>query len=106
MQQFKANFFKVLSHPIRIKILELLAEGDKTVNELQALVGSEGSTISQQLSILRAQNVVDTKKNGTRVIYSLREPLIIELLGVAKKIFNNHLISTINILNKVCESDL
>lgn len=103
MQKFKTDFFKALAHPLRIKILELLAEGDKNVNEIQGLVGCEGSAVSQQLTILRSKNIVTGTKDGTRVIYSLRDPLIIELLNIAKQIFNNHLINTITILDSMSE---
>lgn len=101
MQQFKADFFKALSHPLRIRILELLSEGEKNVNELQSLIGSEGSAVSQQLMVLRGKNIVVGKKDGNKVVYSLRDPMIIELLDVAKKIFSNHLIDTINMLDSV-----
>lgn len=105
IQRFKAEFFKALAHPLRIRILELLAEGDKSVNEIQSLVGSEGSAVSQQLTVLRAKNIVTGTKDGNRVIYSLRDPLIIELLQVAKKIFNNHLVDAITILDRFSESE-
>lgn len=101
MQQFKADFFKALSHPLRIRILELLAEGDKNVNELQSLIGSEGSAVSQQLMVLRSKNIVTGTKDGNKVVYSLSDPMILELLEVAKKIFSNQLINTINILDSV-----
>ncbi|MCB5239535.1 metalloregulator ArsR/SmtB family transcription factor [Niallia alba] len=104
IQQFKADFFKALAHPLRIKILEILAQGDKSVNEILELLELEGSAVSQQLSILRSKNIVIGNKEGNRVIYSLRDPAIIELLSVAKKIFNNHLIDTITILDKVNET--
>lgn len=55
IQQFKADFFKALAHPMRIRILELLSDGDKTVNELQSILGSEGSAVSQQLAVLRSK---------------------------------------------------
>ncbi|MGD8191359.1 ArsR/SmtB family transcription factor [Brevibacillus ginsengisoli] len=106
MQQFKAEFFKALAHPLRIRILELLAEGDKNVNEIQTLVGSEGSAVSQQLTVLRAKNIVVGTKDANRVVYSLRDPMIIELLAVARKIFNNHLIDTIEMLDKFNDSDV
>jgi DNA-binding transcriptional ArsR family regulator len=104
MQQFKADFFKALAHPLRIRILELLAEGDKNVNEIQTLIGSEGSAVSQQLTVLRAKNIVYGTKDGNRVIYSLRDPMIVELLSVAKQIFNNHLVDTISLLDKIGEN--
>lgn len=105
MQRFKAEFFKALAHPLRIKILELLADGDKNVNEIQSLIGSEGSAVSQHLTVLRAKNIVTGTKDGNRVIYSLRDPMIIELLHVARQIFNNHLINTITMLDKLADSE-
>ncbi|MEX2462347.1 MAG: metalloregulator ArsR/SmtB family transcription factor [Paenibacillaceae bacterium] len=95
---FKTEFFKALAHPMRIRILELLSEGNKNVNELQSILGSEGSTVSQQLSVLRNKNVVNGIKDGTSVVYSLRDPLIKDLLMVAKAIFDNHLVDTISLL--------
>jgi DNA-binding transcriptional ArsR family regulator len=100
LQQFKADFFKALAHPLRIRILELLAEGDKNVNELQTIIGTEGSAVSQQLSVLRSKNIVYGTKDGNRVLYSLRDPMIIDLLSIARQIFNNHLIDTISMLDK------
>jgi DNA-binding transcriptional ArsR family regulator len=105
LQRFKADFFKALAHPLRIRILELLADGDKNVNEIQSLLGSEGSAVSQQLTVLRAKNIVSGTKDGNRVIYSLRDPMIIELLQVARQIFNNHLVDTISMLDKFSESE-
>jgi DNA-binding transcriptional ArsR family regulator len=54
IQLFKTEFFKALAHPMRIRILELLCEGDKNVNELQSILRSEGSAVSQQLAVLRS----------------------------------------------------
>lgn len=101
MQRFKADFFKALAHPLRIRILELLSEGDKNVNEMKNLIGSEGSAVSQQLAVLRNKNIVMGRKEGNQVIYSLRDPMIVELLGVARQIFNNHLVDTISMLDKI-----
>lgn len=105
MQRFKAEFFKALAHPLRIRILELLSEGDKNVNELQALVGSEGSAVSQQLTVLRAKNIVIGTKEGNRVIYALRDPMIVELLAIARRIFNNHLVDTMTMLEKLNDGE-
>lgn len=99
--QFKAEFFKALAHPLRIRILELLCEGDKNVNELQTILGSEGSAVSQQLAVLRNKNVVYGLKDGTSVIYSLRDPLIKDLLVIAKQIFDNHLVDAISLLEVI-----
>lgn len=101
VQQFKAEFFKALAHPMRIRILEVLSEGEKTVNEIQSILGSEGSAVSQQLAVLRSKNVVSSVKEGTSVIYSLRDPLIKELLAVAKQIFDKQLVSAISMLEDI-----
>lgn len=101
LQSFKAEFFKALAHPMRIRILEVLSEGSRTVNELQVILGSEGSAVSQQLAVLRGKNVVYGIKDGTNVIYSLRDPLIKELLQVAKQIFDNHLVDAISLLENM-----
>lgn len=105
LQQFDAEFFKALGHPLRIQILELLESGDKNVNELQTLLEvEESSIVSQQLAVLRAKNIVVGNKEGTKVSYTVKDPTVFELLAVARKIFNNHLIDTISMLEKIKES--
>ena len=106
MQHFKADFFKALAHPLRIRILELLVDGSKSVNEIQSCLEKEGSAVSQQLSVLRAKNMVYGTKEGKKVYYALRDPLIIELLDVARTIFNNHLINTISRLEEMTENEM
>lgn len=103
MQQFKADFFKALAHPLRIRILEVLAAGEKSVSEIQNSVNSEGSAVSQQLSVLRAKNIVVGTKKGKSVIYSLRDPSLVQLLDAAREIFNNHLIDTLSMLEEMDE---
>ena len=103
VHQFKANFFKTLSHPARLAILEHLRGGEKSVNELQALLEADQSSISQQLARLRNGNLVDTRKDGTTVYYAVRDPLIFKLMDVAREIFNNHLISHQELLQQVSE---
>lgn len=105
LQSFKADFFKALAHPLRIRILELLVEGEKSVNEIQSLLEKDGSAVSQQLSVLRAKNIVYGTKDGKKVYYALRDPKIIELLDVARTIFNNHLINTISRLEEMAISE-
>lgn len=92
LQRFKADFFKVLAHPARIRILELLGSGEKSVGELQREMASEGSTVSQQLAILRMKNMVVTRKVGNVIYYRLQDPLVIDLLDVARRIFDNYVL--------------
>lgn len=104
IHRFKAEFFKTLAHPARLAILENLRGGEKSVNELQTLLEADQSTISQQLARLRSGNLVDTRKEGTTVFYSARDPMIFELLDVAREIFNRHLISHQELLQQINEN--
>jgi DNA-binding transcriptional ArsR family regulator len=95
---FKAEFFKSLSHPLRIRILDALRGGEVGVNELSARLEVEQATLSQQLAILRKSNIVAGRKEGQNVYYSARDPEIFRLLDVARKIFNNQLIDVRDLL--------
>ena len=101
LQVFKAQFFRALGHPVRIKILEILVRGGRTVQELQAALKLEQPIVSQQLAVLRNQNVVSAHKEGLSVRYELRDPAVGDLLEVARRIFNHHLISTQGMLREL-----
>jgi len=101
LQTFKAQFFRALAHPVRIKILEILVRGGRTVQELQEALGLEQPIVSQQLAILRNQNIVKGQKKGLSVRYALRDPLVGDLLDVARRIFNNHLVNTQGMLREL-----
>jgi ArsR family transcriptional regulator len=103
VHHFKAEFFKTLAHPVRLAILERLRAGEKSVNELQVLLDADQSTISQQLARLRNGNLVDTRKEGTTVYYSVRDPMIFQLMDVAREIFNRQLISHQELLQQLSE---
>jgi ArsR family transcriptional regulator len=96
--QVKAEFFKTLAHPARIRVLELLRDGDRTVGELIPEVGIEASHLSQQLGIMRRANLVQSRKDGATVVYSVSNPMIFELLDVAKKILTSSLAETRDLL--------
>lgn len=101
LQTFKARFFKALAHPTRIRILEILVAGSRTVYELQEALTLEQSAVSQQLAVLRNHGIVTAEKEGLAVRYTLRDPLIGELLDVARHIFNNHFVSTRELLREL-----
>jgi len=98
---FKAGFFKALGHPLRIRILELLVTGDRSVGEILEAVGTDQPTVSRQLAILRAKDIVISNKVGTSVRYALRDPLVGDLLEVARRIFNNQLIDAQSMLQEL-----
>lgn len=104
VHRFKADFFKVLAHPVRLAILDHLRGGEKSVNELQTLLEADQSTISQQLARLRGASLVDSRKEGTTVYYSIRDPMIFQLMDVAREIFNRHLIDHQELLEQVVDS--
>ena len=101
LQRFKADFFKALAHPLRIRVLERLRVREHSVQELQAALGLDQSTVSQQLAVLRSKNVVGARKEGTTVRYAVRDPLVGDLLDVARRIFNNQLAGTRTLLREL-----
>jgi DNA-binding transcriptional ArsR family regulator len=106
LRQFKADFFKALAHPMRIRILELLRGGPLSVGQLQEAIGAPASSISQQLAVLRSRNIVTTERHGTTVIYAIRDAELFALLDVARRIFNGHLSDTIDLLRLVAAEPL
>lgn len=103
LRRFKAEFFKALAHPLRIRILELLRTGPMSVSQLQAATGAPPSSVSQQLGVLRGRNVVATERHGTTIIYRVADPELFDLLDAARRIFNAHLSESIGMLRLVEE---
>ena len=85
LYEVKANLFKGLAHPYRIRLLELLADAEEvSVAELQAETGLEASHLSQHLSVLRRHHLVVSQRRASHVYYRLADPRIRELLAVAR----------------------
>ena len=89
LHQLKAEFFKTLGHPARIRVLELLSEREMAVGELLPELRLEASNLSQQLAVLRRAGLVTTRKDGAQVYYSLTSPHVAELLAVARVILTS-----------------
>jgi DNA-binding transcriptional ArsR family regulator len=98
---FKAQFFKALSSPLRIRILGELRNGELSVNELCRRLAVEQSTASQQLAVLRNQRIILGRKDGSTVYYSVVDPEIFALLDAAKRVFNNHLVDVSETLAQI-----
>jgi DNA-binding transcriptional ArsR family regulator len=105
LHQFKAEFFKALAHPARIRILELLRLGELTVSELQQRLGLEPSSVSQQLAILRHRRIVEGRKVGTNVYYRVRDPQVFTILDAAREIFEAHVQELQGLLEAQREED-
>jgi DNA-binding transcriptional ArsR family regulator len=94
----KAEFFKTLGHPGRVRALELLSGAEMSVGELQAQIGMEASHLSQQLAVLRRAGLVTTRKSGNSVFYSISSPEIAELLIVARRFLSVRLNEQVDML--------
>jgi DNA-binding transcriptional ArsR family regulator len=94
----KAEFFKTLGHPARIRVLELLADGDRSVGDLMIDVGLEPSNMSQQLSVLRRAGIVNARKQGNAVIYSLASANLAEFIAVAHEVLSGLLAGQVGLL--------
>jgi DNA-binding transcriptional ArsR family regulator len=103
LHRFQAEFFKALGHPARLVMLVQLRTGERSVQELQVALDMDQSNVSQQLAVLRNKNIVESRKEGTTVYYRVRDPMIFDLLDVARAIFNNHLIDTQALLVQLSE---
>jgi ArsR family transcriptional regulator len=101
LQTFKAEFFKALAHPLRIRILELLVVGERSVLEIQRALGVEQPVVSQQLAVLRAKHIVRARKEGTTVRYAVVDAEVATLLRSARRIFNNQLSGTRSLLREL-----
>ena len=101
LQTLKAEFFKALGHPVRVRILEILRHGGRTVQELQQSLQLDQAIVSQHLARLRAKNVVETRKDGMTMRYTVSDPAVGELLDVARQIFGRHLEGTQNMLREL-----
>ncbi|PBC40116.1 transcriptional regulator [Rhodococcus sp. ACS1] len=104
LYQMKADFFKTLGHPARIRVLELLSEREHAVSEMLPEVGIEPANLSQQLSILRRAGLVTARREGLSVSYALTSPRIAELLRVARGILTGVVAGQAEVLEDVPES--
>lgn len=98
ISELKAEMFRALSHPARIRILETLSTGEHSVGEMQPEIGIELSHLSQQLAVLRRAGLVASRKEGQSVYYSVKDPLITDLLRVAKQLLISSLTETRDLL--------
>jgi ArsR family transcriptional regulator len=105
LHQLKAEFFKTLGHPVRIRVLELLSDREQAVAELLPHVGVEPAHLSQQLAVLRRAGLVTSRREGSTVIYSLTNPNVADLLTVARGILTNLLSGQVGLLEDLQSED-
>lgn len=101
----KADLFRALAHPTRIRLLERLALGPRTVQALQSELDLDQPIVSQHLAALRAKHVVSVRREGTLAHYTLKSPLVAELLRVAREFLNDHLSESRTMLRELRRED-
>lgn len=105
LRRFKADFFQALAHPTRIAIVEQLRTGELSAGTLIERLGVEQANASQHLAVLRAKNIVVSRKAGNQVFYSVRDPLIIEVLDIMRRYFHSHMSEVLATLKALDKAD-
>jgi DNA-binding transcriptional ArsR family regulator len=106
VHEVKAELFKTLGHPVRIRILETLREGAASVADIAAAVDVRGSTLSQHLATLRQADVVMSHRSGSQVIYQVVDPRVFQLLEIGKQMLTSSLTDSTALLADLEETSL
>jgi DNA-binding transcriptional ArsR family regulator len=101
LRRFKADIFQALAHPTRIAIIEMLREGEITAGAIFERLGVEQANASQHLAVLRAKRIVLNRKEGNQVFYSIRSPLLIQVLDIMRRYFEEHLEEALAMLAEI-----
>jgi len=104
--QLRAKVFKALGNPSRLLMVEALGQGERCVCELQTLVGSDMSTVSKHLSVLKEAGIVEDERRGTNIYYSLRMTCISSFLGCVGNFLGERLEEQVAVLNEVKKQGL
>jgi len=101
LRTYKAGIFQALAHPTRIAILEVLRDGELSARTIQEKLGVEQANLSQHLAILRSRQIVANRKDGNQVFYSIRNPVLVEVLDVMRRYFQANLADVIQMFEEV-----
>ena len=101
LHQFKADIFQALAHPTRIAIVEMLREGEVSAGTIFERLGVEQANASQHLAVLRTKRIVVNRKEGNQVFYSIRSPLLLEVLDIMRRYFEAHLEESLAMLAEI-----
>lgn len=105
LYQSKAEFFRTLGHPVRIRVLELLGDGPMAVRDLLADVEIEASSLSQQLAVLRRAGIVTSHREGAAVMYALAGPDVADLMLAARRFITDMLSRQAELLDALRDND-
>ena len=101
LRKYKASIFQALAHPTRIAIVELLRDGELPAGSIQERLGLEQANLSQHLATLRSRQIVVNRKGGNQVFYSLRSPMLGEVLDIMRRYFQANLAEAIQMLGEI-----
>ena len=101
LRTYKASIFRALSHPTRIAILELLRDKELSARTIQEKLSLEQTNLSQHLAILRSHQIVANRKDGNQVFYSIRNPVLVEVLDIMRTYFQSSLTDAVQMLREV-----
>lgn len=106
LRQFKAEIFQALAHPTRIAIVDLLRGGEMTVGAFAEHLHLEQANLSQHLAILRAKQMVTTRKAGNQVFYAVRDPLIWKMLDLMRRYFQKQVSDSMAMLEEMEKTEV
>ncbi len=106
LRRFKADIFQGLAHPTRIAVLELLRDGELSAGEILDRLQVEQANLSQHLAVLRSKQIVNYRKSGNQVFYSIKAPVLIEVLDLLRQFFQAHLNQTVSMLEQIEKEEL
>ena len=106
LYQAKAEFFRMLGHPVRIRVLELLQDGPRPVRDLLAAIDVEPSGLSQQLAVLRRSGIVTSTRDGSTVVYELAGVDVAALMRAARRVLAEWLARENEMLAALRESEV
>jgi DNA-binding transcriptional ArsR family regulator len=101
LRRFKADIFQALAHPTRIAILEYLGDGELSAGALIEKLAMEQANVSQHLAVLRSKQLVVNRKVGNQVFYSVRDPILIQVLQLMRTYFHAHLKEAMEMLDEM-----
>jgi DNA-binding transcriptional ArsR family regulator len=100
LRSFKASIFQALAHPTRIAVVEMLRSGELPAGAIQERLGIEQANLSQHLTVLRSRQIIVNRKEGNQVFYSLRDPMLVEVLDILRRYFQANLSQAIAMLDE------
>jgi DNA-binding transcriptional ArsR family regulator len=101
LRRFKASVFQALAHPTRVAIVEQLRDGELSAGAIIERLGLEQANASQHFAVLRAKNIVTARKEKNQVFYSVRDPLLIEVLDIMRRYFQAHIEEAMTMLSEM-----